>query len=289
MSKRRSLEGKTIVVTGASRGIGAATARTLAARGARLSLLGLEPDRLRRLASGLGAENLWFEVDVTEQAEIENAIEGTARRFGGVDAVIANAGVVNYGTVRTVDPGDFARTVDVNLTGVYRTISACLPNLLESRGYALVVASLASFVPLPGAAAYSASKAGVEALASVLRAELSPHGVAVGSAHPCWVDTDMVRAAEAALPAFREMRRRLPWPLKATTSVETCAEALTRAVEKRARRVYVPRSVALISALRPLLSSPGAEAVTARHTKELVPRLDEEVRLHREQQRARSA
>lgn len=277
MSRGTSIDGKSVVVTGASRGIGAATARALAKRGARVCLLGLEPDNLRRVSESLRGEHLWFEADVTDQIELEAAVAGTVERFGRIDAVVANAGIVNYGTIRTVEPDDFARTVEVNLTGVYRTISACLPHLIASRGYALVVASLASFVALPGAAAYSASKSGVEALALVLRAELAPHGVAVGSAHPCWIDTDMVRAAEAALPAFREMRRRLPWPLKATTSVDKCADALVRAVENRARRVYVPRSVGILSALRPLLSSSGAERVTARHTKELVPLLERQV------------
>jgi len=73
---------------------------------------------------------------------------------------VANAGVTNYGTVRTADPEEFARTVAVNLVGAYRTVGAAVPHLVRRRGYALLVASVASFVPVPGAAAYSASKAG---------------------------------------------------------------------------------------------------------------------------------
>ncbi|HVB26806.1 MAG TPA: short-chain dehydrogenase/reductase [Mycobacteriales bacterium] len=280
MSRRPAdLRGRVVLVTGASRGIGAATARALAARGARLSLVGLEPDRLAALATELGPEHVSFAADVTVTAQVDSAVAGTVAALGGIDAVVANAGVASYGTIRVATPEAFARTVEVNLVGVYRTAYSATPQLIARRGYLLIVASVASFTPLPGAAAYAASKAGVESLAHTLRVELAAAGVAVGSAHPCWIDTDMVRAAEDALPTFRVLRARLPWPANATTSVTDCADVLAGAVARRARRVYVPRPAGLFSVLRPLVTSRAGEAVLRRRIRHQLPALDDEARL----------
>ena len=247
-----------------------------------MSLVGLEPDRLAEVTGSLGEGHAWFEADVTDGRALAAAVAHTAERFGAVDAVVANAGVANYGTVRTAEPDAFARTIDVNLTGAYRTIAAAVPHLVRRRGYALVVASVASFAPLPGAAAYSASKAGAEALAFALRGELAHDGVAVGVAHPSWIDTDMVRDAERALPALRVLRAQLPWPVRATTSAEACGEALAAAVARRARRVYVPRSIAVVHWIRPVLTSALADRVIRWRAARLVPDLEGEVAALRE-------
>jgi NAD(P)-dependent dehydrogenase (short-subunit alcohol dehydrogenase family) len=267
---------RSALVTGAARGIGAATARALAARGARVALVGIEPDRLAALAAELGEGHVWFAADVTDQEALDRAVAGTVTAFGGLDAAVVNAGVTNHGTVRTADPEEFARTVDVNLVGAYRTVASVVPHLVERRGYLLLVASAASFLPLPGAAGYSASKAGVEALAATVRLELAHLGVAVGSAHPWWIDTDMVRLAEAALPSFGQARRSMPWPLRTTTSAERCAEVLADAVRRRARRVYVPAWVRGVAALQPLLRSATLERPVRRRMRTLVPALERE-------------
>jgi NAD(P)-dependent dehydrogenase (short-subunit alcohol dehydrogenase family) len=257
---------RVVLVTGAARGIGAATARELAARGARVAGVGLEPEALEALAHELGPRHLWAEADVTDHAAVAAAVERVVAETGRLDAVVANAGVVNYGTLRSATPHEFVRTIDVNLTGVYRTLHATVPHLVRSRGYALVVSSVAAFTALPGGAAYAASKAGAEALASSARAELAHLGVGVGSAHPCWIDTDMVRNADRDLPGFAEMRAQLPWPARAVTSVEACAVALADGVERRARRVYVPRAAAVISALRSVLGSAPVERAVFKQT-----------------------
>jgi NAD(P)-dependent dehydrogenase (short-subunit alcohol dehydrogenase family) len=271
-----TLSGRTVLITGAARGIGAATARAVAARGARVSLVGLEPHLLSALAGELGEEHAWFEADVTDQAALEEAVADTMERLGGLDVVVANAGIASYTTVRMLDPEAFARTIDINLTGAFRTVRAALPHVIERRGYVLVVASLASFAPLGGMAAHAASKAGVDFFAASLRMELAHLGVDVGRAYPSWIDTDLVRDALRDLKTVRRMRATTPWPVRATTSAEACGEALADGIERRARTIFVPRSVALLYWLRPLLGSRLSEAVTRVMGARLIPALEAE-------------
>jgi len=277
-----SLAGQVAFVTGAARGIGAETARRLAARGARVALVGLEPDRLADNAREIGPDAAWWEADVTDSGSLSAAVAGAADRFGGIDIVMANAGISNYGTIRTASVEEFARTIDVNLTGVYRTVAAAIDQVVERKGYVLIVASIASYAPLPGGAAYAASKAGVDSLAASLRLELARDGVTVGSAHPCWIDTDMVRGAEAAMPSFRTMRDKLPWPARSVTSLDDCAEALADAIDRRAVKVHVPRVASVIAGGRPLIMSPRVQALGRRALATDLDRLDREVTASRE-------
>ncbi|MFD6639635.1 SDR family oxidoreductase [Micromonospora chalcea] len=272
------LAGKVVLVTGAARGIGAHTARLAAARGARLALVGLEPDRLAALAAELGPGHVWFAADVTDQAALAAAVDGTVETLGGIDAVVANAGVANRGTIAVGDVEALARTVEVNLIGVMRTAAATVPALVDRGGYLLIVSSAAAFAALPGMAAYCASKAGVEQFGNAVRLELAHRGVAVGTAHPSWVDTDLVREARADLPAFEAALAKLPWPLRRTTTVIECAEAFVRAIERRSRRVYVPRAVAGVQAVRSVLVSPLADRLVGRTARATVPLIEEQAR-----------
>ncbi|NUT33656.1 MAG: SDR family NAD(P)-dependent oxidoreductase, partial [Hamadaea sp.] len=146
-------------------------------------------------------------------------------------------------------------------------------------GHVLIVSSAAAFTAMPGMAAYCASKAGVEQFGNVLRLESADRGVTVGTCHPIWIDTDLVRDIRADLESFRDALRRLPWPLRGVISVEQCAMAIVRGVERRKRKVYVPRSMALVQALRPIvLSGLTVRVIRAGGGARMVGQMEEEVR-----------
>jgi NAD(P)-dependent dehydrogenase (short-subunit alcohol dehydrogenase family) len=275
--RRQKLEGKVVFITGAARGIGERSARLAAQRGARLALVGLEPERLAALAAELGPQHAWFEADVTDSESLDRAVAGTVEQLGGIDAVVANAGVANNSTVAVSPVEVVARTIEVNLLGVVRTISATLPEITRRRGYILIVSSAAAFTVLPGMAAYCASKAGVEQFGNALRLEVAHKGVQVGTIHPSWIDTDLVRDQKADSPTFARALEELPWPMGETTSLEDCAAAVIDGIERRRRKIYVPRTVAIVQALRALVISPLGELPIERSARTMVPELEAEV------------
>src|SRR6266516_3903944 len=239
MAADESLNGKVVLITGAARGIGAATARLAAARGARLSLVGFEPEELERVAADCGPETAWFAADITDSDALETAVSGTVERLGGLDAVLANAGIAVGGMVRTLPPGAFEKVVDVNLIGAYRTVRACLPAIIERRGYVLGVASIAAAAHPPGMASYAASKSGVEGFLNAFRQESAHLGVEVGVAYFPWLATDLVSGADEH-PAFAFFRSKLRSPFNKTYPVEIAAEALVRGLGRRSKRVAAP-------------------------------------------------
>ncbi|MFG2961185.1 short-chain dehydrogenase/reductase [Streptomyces sp. NPDC048291] len=274
---KRDLLGKRLVVTGAARGIGERVARLAAARGARVTLIGLEPDRLRDLADDLGPSVSWREADVRDGSALRSAIDDAASVMGGIDLVVANAGVVAYGTVRQTDEASFERVLDVNLNGVFRTLKYATPHLERSQGHVLVVASALSFMPLAAMASYGASKAAAEMLALTYRQEVAHLGVTVGLVHPSWIDTDLVRGAEADLPSFQGLRRRLPYPGNVTTSAGRAAAAIVDGLARRRSRVYVPRAVVVANWAKAALNSPLAWPWAKRFASRTVPTLEREV------------
>jgi NAD(P)-dependent dehydrogenase (short-subunit alcohol dehydrogenase family) len=251
----RDFTGKVALITGAARGIGAGVARGYVAAGGKVALLGLEPDLLKELATELGENAMWWEADVRSATAVSKAVDAAAEQFGRIDHVLANAGIASYGTVRQIDDVSFARVVDININGVYRTLHATIPHLEKTKGYALVVASMASFTPLAGLASYNASKAGAESLALAVRQEVAFLGIDVGICHPSWIDTDIVRGAEADLPTFRAIRKKLPYPANSTTTLEECVDAILTGFAKRKKRVYIPKGVVLANITKPLVNS----------------------------------
>jgi NAD(P)-dependent dehydrogenase (short-subunit alcohol dehydrogenase family) len=272
------LKGQVVLITGGARGVGAETARRLVAKGAKVVLVDLDREPLAALEAELGAGSATSIVgDVAGLEQMEAAVAHAVSTFGGLDVVMANAGIASYGSVLAVDPATFRRVIDVNVNGVFHTVRAALPALIERKGYVLVVSSLAAYAAAPGLVAYNASKAGAEHFANALRPEVAYLGVKVGSAHVSWIDTPMVQDAKKDLTAFQKMLDSLPGPLGNTTSVEACADAFVDGIAKRRRRISVPRWVNGIRWLKPLMTTRFGEFETARRAPQIVPLMDQEV------------
>ncbi|GAA4318779.1 SDR family oxidoreductase [Streptomyces venetus] len=259
---------RTVVITGAARGLGAAMAREAARRRARVALLGHEKAAMDEVAASLPGPALAVEADITDLAALEDAADTVRAALGRPSAVVANAGIAEGGMFLATDPAAWRRVVDVNLTGSAQTARTFLPDLIGTAGYFLQVASLASIGAAPLMSAYCASKAGVEAFAHALRAEVAHRGVGVGVAYPGWTDTDMIRAADR-YAVLRELRGHMPPPARRVYGVDTVAARLVRGVERRSTAVYAPPWLRLAQPVRAAL--PAVVMRVARHE---LPRLE---------------
>jgi NAD(P)-dependent dehydrogenase (short-subunit alcohol dehydrogenase family) len=254
-----NLNGKSILITGAAQGIGAATARLLARRQARLSLLDIEGSALQQLAGELGETMLYRQADITQSDAMEEAVAATVERFGRLEVALVNAAIVTVGSVERGDPEAFERVVSVNLLGSWRTVRAVLPHIIEARGYILFVSSLSGTIQGPLHAAYNSSKAGLQAFANTLRLEVQGLGVEIGVAHNIYTATQTGREAVEhplirALPGLPKMK---PQP------VEKTAAMLVRGMERRSRTIIVP--AARLALLAPDIFQLSVERMARRH------------------------
>jgi NAD(P)-dependent dehydrogenase (short-subunit alcohol dehydrogenase family) len=234
---------RTAFITGAGSGIGAATAERLAKSGWGLALVDLDAAAAEATAERCGTEAMFFSADITDSESLEAAVAGTIERFGGIDLCFANAGIATEGTIQHTPPEVFAVQVDVNLTGTFRTVCACLPHLIASKGYMLINASASAIGAPPGLGAYGASKAGVENLGDTLRREVKYLGVDVGVVYLLFVATDMIEGAESQGEIFKTMRANFAGPLGKTITVDAAATQIQNGIERRARRVMAPRGL----------------------------------------------
>ncbi|MER5809723.1 SDR family oxidoreductase [Streptomyces sp. NPDC002033] len=271
MSAHRNLDGQVAVVTGAARGVGELLARKLSARGAKVALVGLEPEALKEVSERLHTDSAHWYADVTDHEAMARVAREVKERFGKVDIVVANAGVAAGGPFADSDPEAWRRVIEVNLIGGAVTARAFLPVLTESRGYFLQIASLAAITPAPMMTAYCASKSGVEAFAHCLRAEVGYKGVKVGVGYLSWTDTDMVRGADEN-EVMRELRKRLPWPSNRTYPLGPAVDRIVAGIERRSPHVYAQWWLRGMQGVRGYL--PGIIAtVGQREMKRFEPRL----------------
>jgi len=267
------VNGRTVFVTGAARGIGEASAERLHAKGANVALVGLEPERLEENAARLGDRAIAFEADVTDLESLERAVAATVDRFGGIDVAIANAGISFTDALATGPIDHIERTLAVNLLGVWRTDRAVISQIQERRGYLLNISSLSAIAHAPLMGAYTCAKAGVEALTDALRMESAPSGARVGCAYFGFIDTDLVRES-FALPSTQAMTQSSPAFMRNPAPLSKAIDAIERGVERRSARLWAPRWVGAMLLLRGI-TQPLTERIMLRD----LDRLAESVRL----------
>lgn len=179
-------DGLSVIVTGGASGIGLATARQFVLRGARVAVLDLSVDALDEDLVG-------FQADISDEASVTRAVTAAAERFGGLDIVINNAGIGAQGTVEDYSDDEWARVLNVNVTGIARVSSAALPHLRRSAHAAIVnTCSVAATSGLPQRALYSASKGAVAALTRAMATDHLADGIRVNSVSPGTADTPWV-------------------------------------------------------------------------------------------------
>ena len=242
-----ALTGRRVLITGAARGIGAALAERLHERGATVALAGLEPDLLADVADRVGAP--WWSCDVTDRAQVDAAVSGAVSALGGLDVVVANAGIAAQLPLVGGDPAVFERIMDVNVVGAYNTLRAAGPHISHPAGYAVAVSSLGAAVHMPLMGAYSASKAAVEALGNTLRAELAPTGAKVGVAYFAELDTDMTTRGFSTEAAKRFLGGRT---ITKVTPLSVGLDALERGIARRSRFICAPAWAGAVLPIRML-------------------------------------
>jgi NADP-dependent 3-hydroxy acid dehydrogenase YdfG len=186
-----SLQGKIVLITGASSGIGEATALALSEAGAKVAVGARRADRLADLAKRAPGEVLTLELDVTDEQSCRAAVAATVEHFGGLDVLVNNAGLMLSGPILGADTAEWTRMVQTNLLGTMYTSHAALPHLLESKGTVLQISSTSGRVASAGGGVYAATKFGVNAFSEALRKEVTTQGVRVVVIEPGFVATEL--------------------------------------------------------------------------------------------------
>jgi short-subunit dehydrogenase len=249
--------GTRALVTGASRGIGRALVEALAARGATVGLAARSTTELEALADVLAGEHHVLECDVAARASVEAAVDGFAKAAGGLDLVVANAGITHYRPVLEQPVEHIEQMTQVNWLGTVYTVKAALPHLIEGAGgHVVVISSGAGLRSFPSAAAYGATKAAQRMFAAALRHELDATGVSVTTVYPGEIATSLHEHEKATMPAWYRGDR-------AAAPAEALAARILKAVETDRRELHYPVLVKLLGIVNGL-SPRAADAMLRR-------------------------
>jgi short-subunit dehydrogenase len=226
------LDGAVVAITGASRGIGAAVAQAVNARGARVGLIARTAEDLEGVLAQLGGAGVVVTADVAERAPVIDAIDRVESALGPIDVLVANAGIGAYGPLVDMSYDEIERVVQVNVLGTIFAIRAVLPSMVaRRRGHIVTIGSIAGRIGSPFEAVYAATKFAGVGLTEAFAVEVAPYGVGVSIVNPGVVATDFGDAR--GHPYDRER----PKPI----SAESVADAVVAAIERGRAETYVPR------------------------------------------------
>jgi NAD(P)-dependent dehydrogenase (short-subunit alcohol dehydrogenase family) len=248
------LNGKVALITGAARGIGFETARQMHLRGASVAVVDIDAEEAREAAERIGPRAIGIATDVADHTAVMQAVAETVERFGGLDVVVANAGIAQkkLATVRGIGTEEWERVFEVDMLGVWRTVRAALPQIVERQGHVVVTSSVYAFVNGVFNSPYAVAKSGVESLGRALRAELMPLGASASVAYFGWVDTKLVQ--DAFENNGDRMQQNLPDFLRKRITPDEAGAAVVRGIEERAPRIFAPKWWRYVSALRGIIN-----------------------------------
>ncbi len=245
----RSLSGDVVAITGGARGIGRATAAALIAQGARVAIGDIDLALAQRTADELGAGTVALALDVTDRASFETFLNEAEARLGPLDVVINNAGIMPVGPFVQESDATAQRLVDINLTGVILGSKLALERFIPRRhGHLVNIASTAGKAGIPGGATYCATKHAVVGLSEAIRQEVRGEGINVSIVMPIVVRTEL----GSGLPQMRGFRHVQP---------EDVADAIVEALQTGRVDVYVPRRIAPVLRLAPILPRRLTDAI----------------------------
>ncbi|NEB04201.1 SDR family NAD(P)-dependent oxidoreductase [Streptomyces sp. SID13726] len=262
------LAGKVVLITGGTGGLGSATTRALLSRGARVGIVDLHP-HTPELAERISPSGVvGFTADVCDRDALDDAVAHICERFGRVDVVIANAGIMGRGsTFRTMPAPAIEKVLAVNVNGVINTVNAAMKQIVENQGQVVLISSVFAFANGMGAIPYAMSKAAVEQLGRGLRVELAQHGASATTAYFALIQTDMIRNGVDEDPTIAKLlSSTAPRPLLKRLKPDEAAQAIARAIEQRSPRVIRPTRWTPLSVLRGVIN-PVLDARLARDLK----------------------
>jgi len=259
------LAGKVVLITGGTGGLGSATARALLSRGARVGIVDLQANTPEIAARMSPSDVVGFTADVCDRDALDDAVAHICERFGRVDVVIANAGIMGRGsTLRTMPAPAIDKVLAVNVSGAINTVNAAMKQIVDNQGQVVLISSVFAFLNGMGAIPYAMSKAAIEQLGRGLRVELAQHGASATTAYFSLIQTDMIRNGVDEDPTIgRLLSRTTPRALLKRLEPDEAAQAITHAIEHRSPRVIRPARWTPLSVLRGVLN-PAIDARLAR-------------------------